>query len=160
MFAKDTKYGALVVTCGLSLIGASSAALATERTCYGKVTAPSIAGYYSDNFGGYQLVGKSIWISGGSQGELLFHYCAVMEAEKHIVTQNDATHGWNPNEYSRFEWTKSGTDLWYCQQVFSAKTEREAADFTAHPKADTRDPGTKGCGKNGKFPWTKMTPKD
>ena len=35
---------------------AGSAALATERTCYGKSAAPSIVGYYADNFGGYQLV--------------------------------------------------------------------------------------------------------
>jgi hypothetical protein len=134
--------------------------LATERTCYGKVIPPSITGYYLDNFNGYQQVGKSIWNSGGPHGKLLFHYCAVSEVEKHIVAQNDATNKWYPNKYSRFEWTKSGTDLWYCQPVFSAKTEREAADFTAHPKADTRDPKTRGCGENGKFPWTKMIPKN
>ena len=113
MFVKYIKYSALVVTCcGFSLLGASST-LATERTCYGKVIPPSITGYYLDNFKGYQQVGKSIWNSGGPHGKLLFHYCAVSEVEKHIVAQNDATNKWYPNKYSRFEWTKSGTDLWY-----------------------------------------------
>ncbi len=146
-----------LVACAFTLAG--SAALATERTCYGRSAAPSIVGYYTDNFGGYQLVGRSLWISGGSHGELLFHNCAVHDGEKYLIAQNDATHGWNPNEYSRFEWTNSGGSLWYCQQVFSAKTEREAGDLTTHPKADGSDPGANGCGAQGQHPWTKLTPK-
>jgi len=150
---KSIKYYAFSIL--LSLLSTSISA-SNERTCYGKVLAPSIDGFYKDNFNGFQLVGKKIWISGGNFGELLFHYCKTINTQNYLVAQNDASNNYNPNKYSRFEWIVLGDDAWYCQQVFSADTEVGAEDFNKYPKADSSDPEKIGCGKDGQFPWTKM----
>jgi hypothetical protein len=128
---------------------------ADTRTCFGYTSPPSVAGYYTDNFGGFQLISSSVWVSGAHGGDLVFSICAVNESEKYLVAQNDAAHISNPFEYSRFDWAEVDGKFSYCQTVYSAKTVFEAANLAQHPKADATD-AKKGCGG---FPWTHLMKK-
>jgi hypothetical protein len=122
------------------------------QTCFGALKKPTIAGRYTDNYGGTQIVSKKTWRS----DDLIFHVCSVHNKEFDLIAQNDAHNQWYPLKYSRFEWVtvENSHTLWYCQQVYDADTAHAAE--TA-PRADPSNPSVGGCGiPNNNFPWTQM----
>lgn len=122
-------------------------AQAQTTTCSGSPSQrPDVSGNYVDNFGGLQAVSDHFWYSGG----LVFEICSVDNAARRLVAHNNALNGYNPDKFSRFEWTKSDNRLWYCQSVYDAATEQKAASA---PPADASHPATGGCGA---FPWSTL----
>jgi hypothetical protein len=122
-------------------VGAQSAA-----DCPNNTSAPTIAGNYTDNFGYLQSISAPFWLS----GTFLFEVCSVDETKHAIVARNNERNPYEPNKYSRFEWTESGNRLWYCQSVFNAAS---AADATAVTPADASNPAQGGCGG---APWSNL----
>jgi hypothetical protein len=100
-----------------------------------------------DDYGGLQAVSPNFWYSGG----LVFETCSVDNAGHKLVAYNnlrdDAP---NAGKFSRFEWTRSGNKLWYCQVVFEAATEQDAQSA---PAANPANPATGGCGN---FAWSEL----
>ena len=101
------------------------------------------------------------WLGGGTEHTITaFKWLAadsrydITEAndeEGWLVAQNHADNLWNPNLWSRFDWSW-GSDgaLWYCQTAYAAVSEA-AALATAPP--DATDPAVSGCSL---FPWTSL----
>lgn len=110
-------------------------------TCAVNSTKPDIAGIYVDNYGGLQEVASSVWIS----GPLVFEICSVDNAKHQIIAHNSTRNQYNPDKYSRFDWTTSRNRLWYCQTVYDAASPEQAASA---PAPDTLDPRTHGCGQS------------
>lgn len=81
----------------------------------------------------------------------LFHVQTYDNAARFIGAQNDAANPYNPNAFSRFDWTFSGADLYVCQTAYDKPS---LADALATPAADGADL-VAGCGG---FPWSKLTP--
>jgi hypothetical protein len=111
------------------------------------VAVPEIHGTYLDDFGGTHVIGKDTWDDGFS----LFHYVRVRNGLDYLIAQNDAGNSFNPNLYSRFDWTVSSDELYYCQIAFAAATADDAEANTA------ADRGNLATGCNG-FAWSKLTP--
>jgi len=68
-----------------------------------------------------------------------------------LVAQNDSDNDYNPDKWSRFDWTEDGGDLYYCQIAYDADDEATAAADTS---ADSGDLDT-GCGG---FSWSRLNP--
>ena len=120
----------------------SASANAQGNGCAGKPTAtPEIAGNYVDDYGGLQAVSANFWYSTG----LVFETCSVDNTGHKLITYNNLRDDIpNAGKFSRFEWTKNGNKLWYCQIVFDAPTEQAAQSA---PAADPNHPATGGCGQ-------------
>lgn len=124
----------------LAFLAVATSASAQSTGCGTSPTAsPEIAGNYVDNFGGLQAISDRFWYSGG----LIFETCSVDNPRHRLVAHNNPANSFNPGKFSRFEWTKSDNRLWYCQSVYNASTEQEAASA---PPADPNHPATGGCG--------------
>jgi hypothetical protein len=129
-----------------------------ELQCIGLAAdAPAIAGLYVDNFGGWQSVGKEARIMPDGSSQLIFHICTVDNAKHFLIAQNSPGNDFNPLKFSRFEWTEQNGQLFFCQQVFDAASSADAADLAKTPAADPSDANDKGCGMDGKFPWSQLT---
>lgn len=111
-----------------------------------------IAGRYSDGFAEHTIAGDR-WTMMGMGFSAGFTLTRVNNDEDWAVGQNDATNMFSPSRWSRFEWTRVGTRLFYCQSTFDAETEAEAL---AAPRPDRSMPEMGGCG--GMFPWSELTP--
>ena len=112
-----------------------------------------IAGMYTDEFGTQHEISDTLWLQDFGGGAMAsFHIMEFDNAGDWAVAQNDAGNAFNPDAFSRFDWTEYQGSLWYCQTVFDAQTLQDAKD--AAP-ADATDPSTGGCGT---FPWTNLTP--
>lgn len=112
------------------------------------VAVPEIYGTYVDQFDGTHVIGKDTW----DDGFFLFHYVRVRNGLDYLIAQNDAGNSFNPNLFSRFDWTTdSGEQLYYCQAEFDAATADEAE---ANTTADRTNLST-GCGG---FAWSELTP--
>lgn len=109
---------------------------------------PAIEGHYIDNYGGVQDVLDHYWIS----GQYAFQICSVDNVKHQIIALNEAGNQSDAGKFSRFDWVRYSNRLWYCQTVFNASTEAEAA---AAPPADPADPRIGGCG--GKFEWSSLS---
>ena len=68
-----------------------------------------------------------------------------------LVAQNGSANEYNPDLWSRFDWTYVGNDLYVCQSAYDAADEQSAVDA---PAADASDPANSGCG--GDFAWSKL----
>ena len=136
----------------LSLGGAGGAGGSAAVSC----SAPnppnvdiSIAGTYTDNWGGTHTITDQVW----DTGYLEYAFSLVDNGKGFAVARNPAEDVYNPCMWSRFVWTKDGDSLYYCQAPYSAESECAALE-QALPDAD--DLGT-GC--NG-FSWSELTPSD
>jgi len=115
-----------------------------------------IAGSYVDDFGGMHDITNESWTQmydGGDTGMDSTSMFAITQYDNemsYLVAQNDSANAFEPDKWSRFDWTGSGSDVYYCQTAYDADTEEDAA---ATPAADSDDLLT-GCNN---FPWTKMT---
>ncbi|MEO1200059.1 MAG: hypothetical protein AAFX39_12635 [Pseudomonadota bacterium] len=115
-----------------------------------------IAALYVDNFAGWHSVGEEAWLSFTSGSQLIFHLCSVDNNNSYLIAQNSLGNNFNPGLFSRFEWSESNGQLFYCQQVYNSGSASEAEDFSVHPAADSSDPNDSGCGANGQFPWSQL----
>ena len=106
-----------------------------------------IAGEYTDNFDGTQIIGPAVWDQGATMGK--FNISTWDNDNNVLIAQNDSGNGYNPEKWSRFDWTSDGTDVYFCQTVYDAATAQDAIDATP---ADSGDLLT-GCNT---FSWTKL----
>ena len=114
-----------------------------------------IVGSYTDGFGTAHEITPESWTqrSDGPPAFLAtFHIAEHTNGGRHLVARNDEGNEWSPSLWSRFDWTWHEDGLWYCQTVFDAATQEDAA---AAPAADASAPGEAGCGG---FPWSNLTP--
>jgi len=111
----------------------------------------AIAGSWTDNYGGDHVITNASWSQYG--GSSLFAFTTYDNDEAYAIAQNDSANEYNPDLYSRFDWTWDASDqLWYCQTAYAAMSAEEAEATAA---ADPADPSTTGCSG---FPWTSLTP--
>ncbi len=112
----------------------------------------AIRGLYTDDFATDHTVTQSDWTSVSTYGTSVYNITTYDNTTKHLVAQNDSANTYNPDLWSRFDWTTVGTDLWFCQTVYDAASEQAALDATP---ADDSDPSASGCGG---YAWSKLTP--
>lgn len=129
--------------------GGASGAAASGGEAGGAITSGlAIEGSYTDDFMGQHTVTRSSWTSGSS----VYHFASYDNAARFIIARNDQGNMYSPCLWSRFDWTVSGGELYYCMTAYAAASE-EAARAT--PAADATDPATTGCGS---FGWSKLSP--
>jgi hypothetical protein len=106
-----------------------------------------IIGSYVDEWDGAHEIGLQTWSTMGS----VFHISQYSNLDDFLVAQNDPANEYNPDLWSRFDWTWDGADLYYCQIAYDAASEVAAL---AADGADRADLAT-GCND---FAWSKLTP--
>ena len=109
-----------------------------------------IAGKYIDNYSENHVISSTEWLLSAVWGNSLYHISQYDNEQGFIIAQNDAKNTYNPNNWSRFDYTEKDGVLYYCTTAYDAETEEAAL---ATPAADKTDPATSGCGSS---PWTKM----
>jgi len=106
-----------------------------------------IIGDWIDDWAIFHDVAQDTWTMDGS----VFHITQFDNDADFLVAQNDAANAWNPELWSRFDWTFDSSALYYCQIAYDAPDEATAA---ANSAADRADLAT-GCGG---FSWSKLNP--
>jgi hypothetical protein len=101
-------------------------------------------GNHVDNWGGQHDISNATW----SSSSALFHISQYSNDDDWAVAQNDAGNSWNPDLWSKFDWTESNGSLYYCQSAYDAATEEDAMAATS----DAMDLDT-GCGG---FGWSEL----
>ena len=110
-----------------------------------------IAGTYQDDFGTTHVITGSTWTQTIGTSTLSFTFVKFDNGQDFLVAQNDASNAFNPELFSRFDWTTFESRLYTCQVAFSEDTAAEAEAATT---ADRTDPTTGGCGG---FSWSGLT---
>lgn len=116
------------------------------------VKALEIIGRYMDDFDTSHVITETEWTSRSSYGTTVSHISQYDNEQDFVIAQNDSEKSWNPDKWSRFDYTVKNGDIYYCQTAYNAETEEAAL---ATPAADKTDPTTKGCGDYNS-PWTKL----
>ncbi len=114
----------------------------------------ALDGTWTDEFGGIHAIEGEAWKQTFAEPEaapLQFHIRQFDNERRYAIAQNDMSNEWAPELWSRFDWTVSGGDAWYCQTAWGAQT---ADDALATAAADDADPATTGCGGG---PWSRLT---
>ncbi|MCS6858111.1 MAG: hypothetical protein NZM37_10410 [Sandaracinaceae bacterium] len=111
-----------------------------------------IAGNYTDPFGGTHEITAAEWVNRFGASVSRYHFVEVNNDMDYAIARNDPSNSYNPNRYSRFEWTRAGGNLYYCQSVYDAMTAEMARSA---PRANPSNPEASGCGG---FPWTRLIP--
>jgi len=112
-----------------------------------------IAGSWQDSFGTTHELTDTVWIMSFEGGNpALFQINDFDNDLDVLVAQNDVLNDFNPNLWSRFDWTTDQGILYFCQTVYDAETDTAARE--AEP-ADPTDPTTGGCGG---FSWSDLLP--
>lgn len=106
---------------------------------------PAIIGTYSDAWGGSQTINEDTWADGYGA---IFHISQYDNNGGFLIAQNDAANEYNPELWSKFQWTTTDDALYYCQSIYDAATEEDAMGANA----DASDLVT-GCGG---FGWTEL----
>ncbi|MEE2962416.1 MAG: hypothetical protein VYA34_16905 [Myxococcota bacterium] len=107
-----------------------------------------LVGSYVDNYGTEHTITQQSW----TQGTSIFAIKEFSNTEKYVITQNDANNEYNPEKWSRFDWTIKDNTTWYCQTSYDSVTQEEAMALTP---ADATDPTSAGCSG---FSWSKLIP--
>jgi hypothetical protein len=105
-----------------------------------------IVGEYVDNFMSAHVITETEWTFDGS-------IYAIVEYDNdagYLLAQNDEANTYNPGLFSRFDWTWSGDQLYYCQTAYDAAS-LELARMSGGADPDDLD---MGCGM---FPWSNLT---
>jgi hypothetical protein len=111
-----------------------------------------IEGLYSEPFAEHDITSALWTIAYEGADPSLFSIVWYDNELDTLIAQNDAMNDFNPNLWSKFQWTYAGDALWFCQIVFDAASQLDAE---SGPDADPSDPGAGGCGM---FPWSELTP--
>ncbi|MBN2194370.1 MAG: hypothetical protein JW751_16255 [Polyangiaceae bacterium] len=112
----------------------------------------SVMGVWVDDYGGQHRVTETVWTQSGFGDRSGFEIVDYDEAAMFAIAQNDVGNSYNPELWSRFDWTEYGGSLWYCQTTYGATTEAAARDT---PRADDTDPSRGGCSG---FAWSRLIP--
>ena len=106
----------------------------------------AIIGEYEDNWGGSHLITADTWVS----GDLSFSISQYNNELYTVIAQNAADNQYNPEKWSKFQWSYDlHGNLFYCQVAFEAETEEDAIGT---PPADPTNLEA-GCGG---FGWTML----
>lgn len=108
-------------------------------------TGLAIVGDYTDNYGGDHKITEDTWTMGSAS----FHISQYDNDEMWVVAQNDSANEYNPDLWSRMDWTWSGSDLYFCQTAYDAADEAAALSTTPANAADL----AAGCGG---FGWSQL----
>lgn len=111
-----------------------------------------IVGDYLDAFDTPHRITPDGWSQGPAEAASDTAFTHVDNAARVAVGQNAADHPFNPDAWSRFDYTFHAAGLWYCQSAFDAADEAAAR---ATPAPDPSDPAAGGCGG---FPWSQLVP--
>ena len=108
----------------------------------------AIAGHWTDSWGSHHMVDNTMWDSGWA----LYNITQFDNDAGWIVAQNDVSNFYNPELWSKFEWTTdSEGEYHYCQTAYDAADEQAAIETAGADMSDL----AAGCGG---FSWTKMRP--
>jgi hypothetical protein len=110
----------------------------------GTEMALEIVGTYTDDFGDSHTITETEWSNSAGS----FVISQYSNDEMWLVAQNAETNMYNPSQWSRFDWTWDGEQLYYCQSVYDGPTIEDALDGSADP-ADL----AMGCGG---FAWSQL----
>ena len=110
-----------------------------------------ITGTYEDDFGTMHVITGSTWTQTPGDSTLIFKIVSFNNGQDFLVAQNDASNAFNPDLFSRFDWTTFESKLYQCQIAFAEETAAAAEAVTT---ADRTEPTAGGCGG---FTWTGMT---
>ena len=145
----------LAAACGGTAKPAEGPTTNTDK-CNSESTPPAIVGTYKGIQSDSHSIEDKRWIQRGPGTNFTFSYCVVDNSQSRLIAQNDSGNKYNPNLFSAFYWTRTdgGTKLWFCQQVYDAKTMRDA--LSASPP-DSTNPAKGGCGGKNNFPWEELT---
>lgn len=108
-----------------------------------------IAGDYTDEWGSAHTITEETW---RVDWPAEFHVVSYDNHEGVVIAHNDADNAFNPDQFSRLDWTFVDGDLFYCQTAYDAAS---AEDAQGTARADESDPAAGGCGPG---PWTNLTP--
>ena len=115
---------------------------------------PEIAGTYTDQFGDTHEITHDTWTVLSVFGDSIVHLKAVSNFENFAAGQNDSVTSFNPDKYSRLDWTFFNGDIYMCTTVFNADTLTAALQG----EADSTNPPAGGCDAVNDFSWTNLTP--
>jgi hypothetical protein len=107
----------------------------------------AIVGDYVDDFMTEHSITETAWSFAGAS----FAIAEYDNDEMWMVAQNDEANMFNPGQWSRFDWTFDGDQLYYCQSVYDGMT----IDDAKNGGADSTDLAA-GCGQ---FAWSMLNPK-
>ena len=110
----------------------------------------TLTGEYSDAYGSSHTIDEWGWGSASEWGASSYRITQYDGDGQWVVAQNDSANSWNPDLWSRFNWTiDADGGLHYCQAAYDAATEKDAL---AAADADSADLAA-GCGG---FGWTEL----
>ena len=105
-----------------------------------------IIGSYADSLGDSHTINEELWTT--SSGAL-FNISQYDNNSGFLIAQNDATNAFEPERWSKFQWTiNDNGGLYYCQSISDAATEEDAMGANA-------DPADLGMGCIGS-PWVEL----
>lgn len=104
-----------------------------------------IAGFWTDGFGTIVVESDQFVYE-----DDIVHLTRYDNDAGWAVGQNDSGNAYNPDLWSRYDWTRSEGSFFYCQTVYDGATEQAALDATPADASDL----TAGC--NG-FSWSELT---
>lgn len=140
-------------TTGTTTGGTTTGTTTGGTTTGGTTSTTSIEGQWIDPYNGTHTITESTWTIDGFYGVSLFHIDSWDPKTQTLYAQNDASNGFAAEQWSRFDWTWDGADLYFCQSAYDAPDLQAAM---ATPRADDTDLQY-GCGANG-FPWSALSP--
>jgi hypothetical protein len=113
----------------------------------------AICGEYADEFDTSYVITATSWtLTYAGSDPLASDITLYDNEEQYVVGRNDSANAFNPNLWSRFDWTQFDTALWVCQSAYDAPSEA-AALATARP--DDSDPSVDGsCGVGA---WSRLS---
>lgn len=115
-----------------------------------------IIGTYTTDFGSSVTVSNVEWKDETTFGDVtytsLFTITYYDNRETYLVAQNNTDNSYNPELWSRFDWTVSVDTIYYCQSVYDA-----ASEAVAKAAGDVSDPDNLDGGCGG-FPWSQLIP--
>jgi hypothetical protein len=133
------------LTTTLSLSACDSEAEGDTESETGDDQSLEIVGDYVDDFGGEHSISETEWTNFG-----VFSIAEWDNEARFVLAQNHPDNEFNPELWSRFDWTWDGDQLFYCQSVFDGETIEDARSGGADA-----DDLAAGCGM---FPWSTLTP--
>lgn len=104
----------------------------------------AIVGTYTDDFSDTHTISETEWSNSAGS----FAISQWSNEEMWLVAQNAETNTYNPGNWSRFDWTWDGEQLYYCQSLFDGATIDDALAASANA-GDL----AMGCGG---FPWSQL----
>ena len=134
--------------------GTTTGGTTTTPTGTGTSTTPStsIVGTWMGGFGAVHTITNEQWsMDWGTGYPLVFNISTWDESQWTLSAQNDPSNGFYEDLWSRFDWTWSEGDLYYCQTAYAAVDESTALGLD---RADDTDLSY-GCSG---FPWTSLAP--